>query len=86
MLRVAERKFSDLFLELFFRADQKKKGGQDHSLARGNVYILDKNSLNSSSSYCGEGQTESHACVLSTERKVSFRVEASARTMTKESS
>ena len=28
MLRVAERKFSDLFLEVFFRADQKKRGGR----------------------------------------------------------
>ena len=35
---------------------------------------------------CGEGQTKSRACVLFTEREVSFRVEASARTMTKESS
>jgi hypothetical protein len=35
---------------------------------------------------CGEGQTESRACALFTEREVSFRVEASARTMTKESS
>ncbi len=34
---------------------------------------------------CGEGQTESRACVLPTEQKVSFRVEASARTMMKES-
>ena len=35
---------------------------------------------------CGEGQTERRACALFTEREVSFRVEASARTMTKESS
>jgi hypothetical protein len=35
---------------------------------------------------CGEGQTESRACALFTEREVSFRVEASAWTMTKESS
>ena len=35
---------------------------------------------------CSEGQTESRACALFTEREVSFRVEASARTMTKESS
>jgi hypothetical protein len=35
---------------------------------------------------CGEGQTERRACALFTEREVSFRVEASVRTMTKESS
>jgi hypothetical protein len=35
---------------------------------------------------CGEGQTKSHACVLSTEQEFSFRIEASAQTMTKESS
>ena len=35
---------------------------------------------------CGEGQTERRACALFTKREVSFRVEASARTMTKESS
>jgi hypothetical protein len=35
---------------------------------------------------CGERQTERSACALFTEREVSFRVEASARTMTKESS
>jgi hypothetical protein len=35
--------------------------------------------------HCGEGQTERRACALFTEREVSFRVEASARTMTKES-
>jgi hypothetical protein len=34
----------------------------------------------------GEGQTKSNACVLSTEQKFSFSVEASAQTMTKESS
>ena len=36
-LRVAERKFSDLFSEVFFRADKKIKRGRDHSLARGNT-------------------------------------------------
>jgi len=35
---------------------------------------------------CGEGQTKNRAYVLSTEQEFSFRVEASVRTMTKESS
>ena len=78
-------------------AGPKEPPGDNNTAGDGQLIVQERSSRlqpncggecareNKKTAHCGEGQTERRACALFTEREVSFRVEASARTMTKES-